>query len=173
MKRYSSYHCALACDVEKLPFQGDYIFRVPKEYQRILCTEQLIVREFSHEPSFAPKGKNLLQTLTFTFEEDSKAFITLKQISKEEYRARKEEITSIIIKLIENHFPVMKDKLKCIDVWTPATYQRFTSSEIGSWMSFVLPSKKFPVRIKNRIKGLSNVVLATHLQPYSCLIVSS
>ena len=58
----------------------------------------------------------------------------------------------------------MKDKLKCIDVWTPATYQRFTSSEIGSWMSFVLPSKKFPVRIKNRIKGLSNVVLATQWQ---------
>ena len=34
MHRFSSYHCALACDVAELPFEGDYIFEIPKEYHQ-------------------------------------------------------------------------------------------------------------------------------------------
>lgn len=164
MKRFSSYHCAFACEMSELPFEGDYIFEVPEEYRSTLHTNQLIVRGFSHEPSFAPKGNNILQTLTFVFEEDAKTFIKLKQRSKEEYRRKKQEISQILQMLIEKHFPQMQDKLKCIDVWTPATYRRFTGTEIGSWMSFALPSKKIPFRIGNRIKGVSNVFLATQWQ---------
>ena len=70
----------------------------------------------------------------------------------------------MIQRLIEEHFPQLKDKLKCIDVWTPATYRRYTDTEIGSWMSFALPSKMFPLRAGNAVGGLSNVVLATQWQ---------
>jgi hypothetical protein len=58
----------------------------------------------------------------------------------------------------------MKGTLQCIDLWTPATYHRFTGSEMGSFMSFALPSKALPLRVGNRVNGLSNVILATQWQ---------
>ena len=64
-KRFSSYQCAFSCSLSELPFSGDIIFEIPKEYREILCTEQLIVREFSHEKTFSPEAKNILQTMTF------------------------------------------------------------------------------------------------------------
>lgn len=66
--------------------------------------------------------------------------------------------------LIEIKLPHLKDKLTCIDIWTPATYQRYVDSEIGSFMSFALPKGRLPTRQSNRIKGLDNVILATQWQ---------
>ena len=163
-RRFSSYHCAFACDSAELPFDGDFIIDIPEECRSVLPAKQVIIREFSHEPDFAPRGKNLLQTLTFCFEQESKKFIELKQNAKELYKKRKESIAAAQMKLITDRFPQLAGKLSCIDVWTPATYRRYTASEVGSYMSFALPSKLFPMRISNRIRGLDNVLLATQWQ---------
>lgn len=164
LRRFSSYQCAFACDTGELPFQGDFIFEIPEQYQEELNTKQLIVREFSHEKSFAPEGKNIIQTLTYMYENKAKSFIKLRKLDKRAYQKKKQELSDMIQRLIEEHFPQLKDKLKCIDVWTPATYRRYTDTEIGSWMSFALPSKMFPLRAGNAVGGLSNVVLATQWQ---------
>lgn len=164
MRRFSSYHCAFGCDTPTLPFHGDYIFPIPEEYRERLCTNRLILREFSHEESFAPEGKQLIQTLTYVYEEDAEAFITQRREDKEGYKARKRELSELTRMLIEEHFPELAGKLTVLDVWTPATYRRFTDADIGSWMSFALPAKAFPKRLGNRIDGLSNVILATQWQ---------
>ena len=163
-KRFSSYQCAFSCDLPEPPFRGDFIFQIPEEYQKALLTDRLIVREFSHEKSFSPEGQTLLQTLTFTYEEDSKDFIRLHKQNREAYNQRKKEIAELTLQLIEKQFPQTKDKLQCIDMWTPATYRRFTGADIGSFMSFVLPSKAFPLCAGNRVKELSNLILATQWQ---------
>ncbi|MBQ3489103.1 MAG: NAD(P)/FAD-dependent oxidoreductase [Clostridia bacterium] len=163
-KRFSSYQCAFSCSLSELPFRGDIIFKIPEECRSFLCTDQLIVREFAHEKSFSPEGKNILQTLTFVFEEDAWNFILLRENDREAYHQKKKEIENMLLQLIENQFPQMKGTLKCLDMWTPATYRRFTGSEIGSFMSFALPSKALPLRVSNRISGLSNVILATQWQ---------
>lgn len=164
MRRFSSYHCAFACDTTALPFRGDYVFPIPEEYRAKLCTNRLILREFSHEESFAPAGKQLIQTLTYVYEEDAEAFITLRRESKEGYKAKKRELSELTRMLIEEHFPELAGKLTALDVWTPATYHRYTDAVIGSWMSFALPARVFPSRLSNRIEGLSNVILATQWQ---------
>ena len=66
--------------------------------------------------------------------------------------------------MIENEFVRLKGKLQCIDVWTPATYKRYTGAEVGSYMSFILPKGKLPTRISPKIKGIENVFLATQWQ---------
>lgn len=161
MIRFSSYHCAFACDSDNLPFRGDYIFEVPDEYAEKLNTRRMIIREFSHEKGFSPEGKSLIQTLTYVYEDDAKAFIDLKNQSKEDYKAKKKELSELVCRVIEDQLPMLKGKLKCIDVWTPATYNRYTDAEIGSWMSFALPSKKFPSRLETTVSGLSNVILSS------------
>ena len=163
-KRFSAYQCAFSCGLSELPFEGDLIFEIPEEYREELLTDRLIVREFSHERNFAPEGENILQTLTFTFEQDSKDFILLRENDREAYNEKKKRLSFLTGQLIEKQFPQMEGKLKCIDVWTPATYRRFTNAQTGSFMSFALPSRALPVCLGNRIKGLSNVILATQWQ---------
>ena len=162
--RFSAYHCAYSCSLSELPFEGDLIFEIPEEYREMLLTDRLIIREFSHEKDFAPEGENLLQTMVFTFEKQSKDFIRLRKNDRAAYSEQKKLLSSLTQKLIEERFPILKGKLHCIDVWTPATYHRFINSEIGSFMSFVLPSRALPLCAPNRVKGLSNVILATQWQ---------
>ena len=161
--RFSSYQCAFVCDSDKLDFTGDFIFEIPAEYQNKLHTTHLILREFTHEEAFAPKGKTVLQSLTFCSEEDCQNFINLKKISLA-YKALKEELSNIIYDIIIQKFPNLKESLKCIDVWTPATYKRFINSDIGSYMGFAMPPRYLPVRASNKIKELKNVFLATQWQ---------
>ena len=162
--RFSAYQCAYSCALSELPFDGDIIFEIPEEYRKTLLTDRLIVREFSHEKKFSPEGENLLQTITFTFEDQAQEFIEQRKSDRAAYNERKKLLASLSQKLIEQQFPSLCGKLKCIDVWTPATYHRFTNSEIGSFMSFVLPSRALPLCINNRIKEFSNVILATQWQ---------
>lgn len=161
--RFSAIHCAFACDTNEIPFRGDMIFDIPREYRSELHSKNLIIREFSHEPSFAPEGKNILQSIVFCDERTSRKFIKLRK-NRPLYEQRKREHTKLVQSLIEERFPELRGKLKCIDIWTPATYKRFIDSEIGSFMSFALPSKCLPLRIDNKIDGLKNVILASQWQ---------
>lgn len=160
MPRFSSYQCAFTCDENSLPFRGDFLFPVPKKFQSKLHTENMILREFSHEKEFAPQGKTVLQSLTFCNEADAKNFIKLRE-NPTAYRAKKREIADTVATLITEKFPQLKGKIRCLDVWTPATYQRYVDSEIGSFMSFVFPPNTPPKRMDNRVAGINNLLLAT------------
>ena len=159
--RFSSYHCAFACDTDKLPFTGDLILPVPKNKQKLLGTSYLALREFTHEKSFAPEGKTVLQTLTFCDEQTAKDFVELRK-NKQEYNSKKQKLAEAVQALIQRKFP--KLTLQLLDVWTPATYERYFGAEVGSWMSFVLPKKHLPRRLPSTVSGIKNVVLATQWQ---------
>ena len=161
LKRFSSYQCAFLCDSVDIPFRGDYIFKTPQKYHAKLGAKNIILREFTHEPSFSPEGKSVIQSLAFTDEITAGEFIRLKENDINAYKVKKEELSKITQMLIEEHFPQFKGRLKCIDVWTPATYKRYTHTEIGSWMSFAIFSRRLPVRVDNRVKGASNIILAS------------
>lgn len=163
LHRFSSYQCAFSCDTAELGFSGDLMIEIPPKYHSLLRTESFALREFSHEKSFAPEGKQILQTLCFCDEKMSREFINMRS-NKSAYNAEKQELAATLKTLIEAKLPHLKDKLTCIDVWTPATYHRYVDSEIGSFMSFALPKGILPTRKSNRIKGLDNVILATQWQ---------
>ena len=77
LQRFSSIHAAFACDVSDLSFRGDYIFELPLAYKKNLRSHFLVVREFSHEPSFAPEGKTVLQAMVFCDEKTAKEFLEM------------------------------------------------------------------------------------------------
>lgn len=158
--RFSSIQSAFSCDTDTLPFKGDYALEIPTEYRLRLGAENVMVREFSHEKDFSPSGKSLIQAMAFCGEDKAKKFIELRE-NREEYAKRKRRLSEIISSLIEEKFPELKNKLNCLDVWTPATYRRYVGSEMGSWMSFALSSNAPPLRKKNLIPGLDNVIMAS------------
>lgn len=163
LHRFSSYQCAFSCDTAELGFSGDLMIEIPPKYRSLLHNEAFALREFSHEKSFAPENKQILQALCFCDENTSREFINMRS-NKSAYNAEKQELAATLKGLIEAKLPHLKDKLACIDVWTPATYQRYVDSQIGSFMSFALPKGRLPIRQSNRIKGLDNVILATQWQ---------
>lgn len=158
--RFSSYHTAFACDTNEMPFEADVFIPVPTKYRGRLRTKTLAIREFSHEPSYAPKGKNIIQTMTYCDEEGALEFIRLRDTDREAYKAKKAEIAKIVERLIVAEFPSLEGKLRLIDVWTPATYKRFVQSEMGSFMSFLMQKKHLPLPLDNRVPGVKNLILA-------------
>lgn len=166
LQRFSCYHCAFACDLDanQLPFRGDLVLEIPSSYRSALQGDRLVLREFSHEPTFSPAGKNILQTMVFCDEDSARRFIALREQNKEQYRREKQEIAAAQIRFLQNSIPSLDGKLFCIDCWTPASYRRYTNAEMGSFMSFLLPRRCLPTRLSNRIPGLDNVILATQWQ---------
>lgn len=163
LRRFSSFHCAFSCDREHLPFEGDLIVDLPRDLQEEFDSAYLILREFSHEESFSPKGKSLLQTICFCPAQVSRRFIGLRG-NKEAYRAYKNRLSDRIREVICEQFPILSGTLSCIDCWTPATYSRYTHSPTGSYMSFAFPKARLPRYISGRVKGVENLFLATQWQ---------
>lgn len=163
-QRFSAIQCAFSVDAAKLPFESDIIFEIPKKYKSDLQSENLIVREFSHEPSFSPQGKNIIQTMIFCDEQMSKYLINLKDKNPMYYKELKIKHANSVRKIIETRFSNLKGKLDVLDVWTPATYKRFVSSDIGSFMSFLMPSKSLSPKTSNCVPGVKNLILATQWQ---------
>ncbi len=159
-RRFSSWHCAIACDVPELPFSGDLIFSVSESYRTMLGSTRLILREYAHEESWMPKGKRLLQCMVTCDEAAARAFLQLSA-DREAYRAKKEALADTVMQILSRKFPMLYGKLHVLDVWTPATYRRYTASEIGSWMSFILPPSRVPRKVCNTDPRYRNLIFAT------------
>lgn len=162
--RFSAYHTAFLVDAPDVPFSADIVFPVPFKYRGKLRTRALTVREFSHEPSFAPEGKSLIQTMTYCDEAFATELIKLKENDPKAYRERKIQIAEMIEHIIVTHYPSLSGKLTLLDVWTPATYKRFVNSDMGSFMSFMMPKSFLPARLGGRVNGASNLILANQWQ---------
>ena len=165
LMRFSSQHCAFACEGRELPFRGEMILPLLPNDQAVLGARDLILREFSHEPSFAPAGKSILQAMCFCDEERARDLVALRR-DRVAYAQKKRQIAARMEGAILAHLPALHGKLRCLDVWTPATYQRYVNSEIGSYMSFAFGGGALPLGAGNGVRGLDNVLLATQwLQP--------
>jgi len=161
--RFSAHHSAFAVKEEKLPFSADVVLDIPEKYRDLMRARSFMLREFSHEPSFAPAGENVFHTMTFIGEKASVDFINLSK-DRTAYLEKKKQLAAATQDIIESDFPQLKGKLKLLDVWTPATYRRYTNAETGSFMSFILPPKKLPKIVPTIVKGFKNLLLATQWQ---------
>lgn len=160
---FSSWHCAFACDQLKLPFTGDFILKLPPEHASAAEGGNIALREFSHEPSFAPEGKSILQTLGMLNAKKAKALAELGA-DPGAYRCKKAELASIAGEAIIKTFPELAGKLRLLDCWTPKTYRRYFGSDIGAYMSFAFSSRVLPLPVGCRVPGIENLVLATQWQ---------
>ena len=164
LKKFSSVHFAFACSAP-LSFKGDLLLRLDKGLSDELGTKYLALREFSHEPDFAPDGETVLQAFFFCDERTCRDFIIMSEQGGT-YKNKKKQLYEVVYAFIVKTFPELSGKLKLIDMWTPATYKRYTDSGSGTYMSFAFTSGFIPKRLNNRADGFDNVIFATQwLQP--------
>ncbi|MCR5401108.1 MAG: NAD(P)/FAD-dependent oxidoreductase [Treponema sp.] len=68
------------------------------------------------------------------------------------YKEKKAEVAAALIQRLEEFIPEIKDNIEVIDVATPLTYERYTNSFEGSWMSVLGAKMKFanyPIKAKS------------------------
>lgn len=100
----------------------------------------MLLREFSHEPQFAPPDRTVIQTMVFCDEREARRILSLPPVA---YRRFKQEFASLCAPIAEKVCPKVRGagEIQLLDVWTPATYRRFTGSEVGSFMGFTMMPK--------------------------------
>ncbi len=158
---FSAVHTAFVCDSDAIEPFGTRIISAPPISQR--GTERLALREFSHEKSFAPAGKTVLQTLVFLREEEAREWISLSKDCAR-YRQRKEETAALCRRAILDAMPKLKESLTLIDVWTPATYHRYVHARSGAFLSYAM-TPKAPLRmLPSRVRALKGLSIASQWQ---------
>ena len=161
-KIFSSYHVQLSCDLpaEQIPFRENLFVNAPSKVRPTIGAGYFTLREFSHEVTFAKEGTATLQAMVYIYESGIRRFLQLYE-DKEAYRKEKEKKGQAILTAIETRFPELSGKLHVLDVWTPATFRRYTGAVDGTYMAHLNPKRTYPHKLDAHIPGLTNVLLAS------------
>lgn len=156
---FSALQTAFCCDTEVLQPFGTRVIDAPSFSSR--SGGRLPIREFSHEPQFAPMGKTVLQTLVFLTAEEANAWIASAEKRPQEYRRRKEAVAAQTQAAIVRAMPELKNRLHCLDVWTPATYHRYFGADSGAFLSYAFTPQASLRSLPTRIHGLKQFSVAS------------
>lgn len=108
----------------------------------------------------APNGKTVIQSNFIQYEGDYNYWRSIYEDKKKNDQIKMEIAKEVLVR-IEARFPDYKGKIHILDVWTPATYNRYCNSYYGAYMSFIQTKGSKSTYFTGKIKGLKNVVLAS------------
>lgn len=156
----TAFQVAFAVDGKLEEFKETNIFSCKPLMVGTSMAERMSVCNYSYEPSFAPEGHTVLQTMFTQNEDDYEYWMELVK-EKEAYQRKKEELSKEITDRLIERFPQLTGKVKVIDVWTPVTYHRYCNSFHGAYMGFIVTKNAKNKTVAGKMKGLSNVFIAS------------
>lgn len=117
-------------DLSELPYCSILPLKKPFEYAGLKWNE-IRINNYAKYKEHSPEGGTALTCLLIG---DSYKFW---KAAKEDgtYKAKKEELGKLFVDAVSEFIPKVKENLEVIDVATPCTYERYTGSYEGSWMS--------------------------------------
>ena len=155
---FSSIQAAYAVARDALPFSGTQIIDAPALSVR--SGARMICRAYSEEPSFAPDGKTVLQTMVFQTQEEANLWIAQRK-DPAVYRERKNAVEKRMTSALLTAYPALGPSLELLDVWTPATYARYTGGRSGAYLAYATTPHTSLRRASCRIPHMKNAFLAT------------
>lgn len=165
-KYFSSYHIEYAVDVpfDSISFSESLFIEVPDDLITAVGNRRIILRHLKTEPDFSKENTANLQAMIYCNEEGIKEFLNLKASDISKYKELKQSKEKAVRMVIEERFPEFKSKMHVLDIWTPATFKRFTGSHMGTYQAFINPKFTMPKKTSGQIPGLDNVYLASQWQ---------
>ena len=88
------------------------------------------------DAQLAPSGKSVGVICSADYLKDWEG------LSKEDYKAKKEEVAQILLNRLEKQFPGIRESIEYYEVATPKTIKRFTSNTAGSVYGFAQSRKQ-------------------------------
>lgn len=156
----SGFQVAFAVEGQYKELRGMNLFEcepfmlATKEVTRMSC------KGFDYEPSFSPEGKEIIQSNILQTEEDYKYWINL-YTDKDKYQNEKMRLAEELKLRMIAQYPFLEGKIRVLDVWTPATYNRYFHAYHGAYMSFIITKGAKNKRVAGKINGLNNVMIAS------------
>ncbi|MCR5079134.1 MAG: FAD-dependent oxidoreductase [Bacilli bacterium] len=142
-------------DMSNLPRMCD--FNIPEIDLAGAKFNSFCVRNYAFDKTLSRSGKTLLTVLLITPEI---TFDNLKKMSKEEYRAFKDNMAKTFSSYIKEKLGIKDEELTFLDAVTPLTYERYTNAHKGAYMSFVTTKRSKGLMTSALIKGYHNLLLA-------------
>mgnify|MGYP002732387784 CR=1 FL=1 len=157
---YGMFQTAFAVDCAQDALQGEWMTDCEELVLAPFASNRLTVKNFAYEPSFAPAGKQILQTMQGLLACGYDYWLKLYG-DKAAYEAKKAEWAEKTRLYLEARIPAYKGKLRLLDVWTPMTYRKWCNAHKGYNQAFVVSKRG----MKNpyppaKIPGLENALLA-------------
>lgn len=156
---YNTFQVAFSLDCDEELFPAEWIV----EDSTLVFTEgmgkRITLKTYGYEPSFAPRGKQVLQTIQGGNESVFEYWVELYKDS-EKYKKTKMDMAQLTMERIEAKFQQLKGKLTILDVWTPMTYVRYCNAYKGFYQSFMISKESAKLPYPSAyIKGIDNVLL--------------
>ncbi len=156
----SGFQVAFAVDGVYPEITGTRVFSCKEITVGKTTTNAMSVQSYDYEPTFAPKGKTVLQS-NFTQTENDYNYWKEIYSDKELYNQKKNQLAQEILERLVEEYPVLKGKIRVLDVWSPMTYTRYCNSYKGAYMSFVNTKKAKNITVAGVVKDIDNVFLAS------------
>ena len=157
---YSTFQTAFALEGEQDPIGSDVILDCDSLRFAPGVKTRLTVKTYAYEPSFAPPGNQIVQTLMGGSEE---LYDYWKELARDPgaYREKKAKLAEAVRLELLKRFPACQGRLRLLDAWTPLTYERYCNAYKGFYQSFTITKKSAKQPYPSaRINGLENVILA-------------
>lgn len=136
------------CDLSNQPHSIAIKLKKPITVGNI-TSAHLFLKHFCYDPIISSSNKSIITSIIRT---DYEYWEKLYNNS-EMYKLEKEKICAEFIKIIEERFPEVKDKIEVTDVITPITYNRYTGSWKGSYMGWWAKSEKVVPEVLPELKN--------------------
>lgn len=159
----SGFQLAFAVDGIFEELHGTRIFFCRPMQVGKSTSERMSISGYDYEPSFAPEGKMVVQSNCIQTKEDYLYWKELYQ-NKEAYHKKKEETAEEVKRRLIEKFPFLEGKVRVLDTWTPVTYNHYGNAYCGSYMGFIVTKGGKNKTVSGKIKGLTNVFLASQWQ---------
>lgn len=156
----TGFHVAFAVEDKLESIKETNIFSCKPLTVGTSVAERMSINNYSYEPSFAPEGNTVLQTMFTQNEDDYEYWMELVK-DKEAYQQKKEELSKEIESRLVERLPQIAGKVRILDVWTPVTYHRYCNSFHGAYMGFIVTKNAKNKTVAGKIKGLPNVFIAS------------
>lgn len=121
----------------------------------------LTIRNYSYDKdTYVKDNKTIVSFLIDQYATDFDYWKDLYLNNKDEYKAKKEELSNLIMERTIEKFPCFAGKMECVDVFTPMTLTRYTNSSRGAYMGFMF-NDKYPLWTHNgHLPGLKGFILS-------------
>lgn len=118
------------------------------------------VRMYDYDDTLFPKNKRVIQCNVLQDEEDF-AYWEKLYSDRAAYEKEKQRIANEIQTRIVTHYPKLNNRLVLLSTYSPMTFQKWCGAYKGAYMSFLGQKGSKSLYAKNRVKGLSNVLVAS------------
>jgi phytoene dehydrogenase-like protein len=112
------------------------------------------IRHYCFDPSLAPKGKSvIIMTLETSYDYWQRIY------GRTIYDHEQIQEADMLIDLLEEFYPGIKEDIELVDVATPLSYERYTGNWRGSICGWLLTKQTMPMMIlgmRNTLPGLEN-----------------